>query len=208
MHPEISYYDIPVDTSHLDIPTETPRILVYSTLLYRTTFRYCSFYLLLLLVDFILFGDVFVGLIVGILGGDFQPPPLLVLLISVLRFDKLLLFMEGSRHKSQLLTLNAFTNLTKSEKKEFASVVRGDSAKYSTHSLKASCAAFASFLNRRSFSSALARKSRTTMLWAPFPRISASFRTASIPFSNSWTSVVMFSRETGGKCDRSQENFP
>jgi hypothetical protein len=83
------------------------------------------------------------------------------------------------------LTLNAFTNLTRSEKKLLASVVLGDSAKYSTHSLKASCAALASFFSRLSFSSALARKSRTTRLWAPLPRISASFRTASIPFSNS-----------------------
>lgn len=94
------------------------------------------------------------------------------------------------------LTLKALTNLTNNEKKEFASVVLGDSAKNSTHSLNASCAILASLFSLRSLSSAFAKKSLTTKLWLPRPRISASFRTASMPFSSSVTSVLIFSKET------------
>lgn len=77
-----------------------------------------------------------------------------------------------------------------------ASACLGLSPKNSMHSLKASPAVRASAFNLRNFSSELFRKSRKTVLCFSFPRSSNSFRTKSIPFSNSWTSVVIFSRET------------
>lgn len=43
-------------------------------------------YLLFLLIDLVLFRHVFVVLVVGILGGDLQPPPLFVLLICGLKY--------------------------------------------------------------------------------------------------------------------------
>lgn len=98
-----------------------------------------------------------------------------------------------------VLTLNAFANRTSSEKKVLASDCRAFSPKNSTHSLKESIAVRASLFNRFSFSSELFKKSRNTVLCLSLLLSSYSFRTRSMPFSNSWTSVVMFSIETTNK---------
>ena len=91
------------------------------------------------------------------------------------------------------ITLKDRVNLTNNEKKVFASVILGDSPKYSTHSLNASWATLVSARNRFNLSSLLPRKSFSILrFWLPdlsFVFISHSFLTMSIFFSKSLTSV-------------------